>query len=71
VLPVGGPAQKWHLGVKTGVTETVRGWRRFAPRAIPLPHPSWRNSGWLKNNPWFADELLPVLRTRVREVLDE
>lgn len=65
---VGGYAQAWHLGAK-GVTETVRRWRDFAPDAIPLPHPSWRNTAWLKKNPWFEAELLPVLRARVQEVL--
>lgn len=68
-LAIGGYAQKWHLGVKTGVTETVARWRDFSPGALPLPHPSWRNTAWLKRNPWFEAELLPVLRTRVAEVL--
>ncbi len=69
-LPIGGIAQRWHLGVTTNVTETVSNWRDFLPDALPLPHPSWRNTGWLKRNPWFAADLLPVLRARVREVLD-
>ena len=68
---VGGHAQRWHLGAKTPVTETVRGWRAHAPRVFPLPHPSWRNTAWLNKNPWFAAELLPVLRTRVQEVLKD
>lgn len=67
---VGGYAQRYHLGVRTGATETVRGWRDHLPGAIPLPHPSWRNTAWLKRNPWFEDELLPVLRARVREVME-
>ena len=66
---VGGYAQRYHLGVRTGVTETVSHWRDHLPGAIPLPHPSWRNTGWLKRNPWFEAELLPVLRQRVSEVL--
>lgn len=66
---VGGYAQKWHLGVKSGVTETVTRWRDFSPGVLPLPHPSWRNTAWLKRNPWFEAELLPVLRARVAEVL--
>jgi uracil-DNA glycosylase len=41
------------------------------PRLIPLPHPSWRNSGWLKRNPWFEAELVPELRAAVREALEE
>ena len=38
-------------------------------QVIPLPHPSWRNTHWLKKNPWFETELLPVLRARVSEVM--
>ncbi|MBO6603023.1 MULTISPECIES: uracil-DNA glycosylase family protein [Paracoccaceae] len=68
-LLIGGYAQNWHLGRAGGVTETVAGWRSHAPDVIPLPHPSWRNTGWLKKNPWFETELLPVLRARVTEVL--
>ena len=39
------------------------------PRIIALPHPSWRNSGWLKNNPWFEQEILPVLRQEVARLV--
>jgi uracil-DNA glycosylase len=68
---IGSYAQNWHLGRRTGtnLTETVRAWRKFAPHYIPLPHPSWRNNAWLKQNPWFEHDLLPYLRTRVRRLL--
>ena len=70
-LLVGAYAQAWHLGerAKSNMTQTVRAWRDYAPRFIPLPHPSWRNNGWLKQNPWFERELLAYLRRRVRLVL--
>ncbi|NKX43112.1 uracil-DNA glycosylase family protein [Roseicyclus persicicus] len=68
-LLVGGYAQGWHLGRGPGVTARVAGWRDHAPGVFPLPHPSWRNTAWLKTNPWFEAELLPALRARVREVL--
>lgn len=68
-LVVGGYAQKWHLGIKSAVTATVADWRAYAPQVFPLPHPSWRNTGWLKKNPWFEAELLPELRRRVKEAL--
>ncbi|TDK41234.1 uracil-DNA glycosylase family protein [Antarcticimicrobium luteum] len=68
---VGGHAHRWHLGTRTPVTGTVAGWRAHAPRVFPLPHPSWRNTAWLKKNPWFEADLLPVLRARVREVLND
>jgi uracil-DNA glycosylase len=66
---VGGAAQKRHLGVRTGVTETVRNWRAHAPDTFVLPHPSWRNNAWLKKNPWFEAELLPDLRAAVQAAL--
>lgn len=71
VLAVGSYAQKWHLGPLSGpMTETVWNWRSSlsqtgGPHVLPLPHPSWRNSGWLKRNTWFEAELLPALQTRV------
>ncbi len=69
-IVIGGYAQKWHLGVKAGVTATVQGWRDHAPDIFPLPHPSWRNNAWIKKNPWFSDELLPSLQARVSEALE-
>ncbi|WP_374653684.1 uracil-DNA glycosylase family protein [Phenylobacterium sp.] len=70
-LLVGGYAQDWALGGKTkgNMTETVRAWREYAPACLPLPHPSWRNTGWLKRNPWFEAEVTPYLRQRVQEML--
>lgn len=69
-LLIGGAAQRWHLGTRN-VSATVAAWQMHAPRVFPLPHPSWRNTGWLKKNPWFAAELLPALRARVQEILDD
>ena len=70
VLPVGGAAIRWHLGARD-VTATVRDWRRhLATGILPLPHPSWRNTGWLKRNPWFEVDLLPELRLAVRKVME-
>ena len=44
----------------TEATEaTVAAWRTFPESVMPLPHPSWRNTGWLKRHPWFEAELLP------------
>ncbi|MAQ86338.1 MAG: uracil-DNA glycosylase [Maritimibacter sp.] len=71
ILLVGGYAHRWHMGTRANVTETVAGWRDHAPRVFPLPHPSWRNTGWLKKNPWFEADLLPDLKARVSEVLDD
>jgi uracil-DNA glycosylase len=72
-LLVGAYAQAFHLGPrrKATMTETVRAFRDYLPAFLPLPHPSWRNTAWLKRNPWFEKELLPVLRERVKEALEE
>tara|TARA_R110000868_G_scaffold80390_20_gene228467 strand:- start:3005 stop:3655 length:651 start_codon:yes stop_codon:yes gene_type:complete len=76
LLAIGQYAIAYHLGPrrKASLTETVSAWREYwydaerdsaAPRIMPLPHPSWRNNAWLKNNIWFEQELLPVLRQEV------
>lgn len=68
-IVIGAYAQRYHLGARGAMTETVKAFRDHLPDTIPLPHPSWRNTGWLKRNPWFGAELLPVLRQRVKEAL--
>ncbi|WP_274424095.1 uracil-DNA glycosylase family protein [Chelativorans sp. YIM 93263] len=72
ILVIGQYAQAWHLGSsrKKNLTETMQAWREIfgetrSPRVLPLPHPSWRNTAWLKKNPWFEAELLPVLQREV------
>jgi uracil-DNA glycosylase len=66
---IGAYAQRYHLGRRDSVTETVQNWRDHLPKAIPLPHPSWRNTAWLRRNLWFETDLIPVLRQRVEEAL--
>ena len=70
-LLVGSYAQKYYLGAraKKTLTETVKNWREYLPEFIVLPHPSWRNQGWVKKNPWFTKELLPELRGRVAKAM--
>ena len=71
-LLIGGYAQSWHLGEKAAktLTATVQNWRdHLSEQVITTPHPSWRNNGWLKRNPWFESDLLPELRARVRLLL--
>ncbi|MEW9615092.1 uracil-DNA glycosylase family protein [Shinella sp. S4-D37] len=77
VLGIGQYAQAWHLGASKApsMTETVRDWRRHlhrneGPAVLPLPHPSWRNTAWLKRNPWFEAEVLPQLRKRVKTLTE-
>jgi uracil-DNA glycosylase len=72
-LLVGQYAQRFYLGPrrKASMTDTVAAWRDYLPDFLPLPHPSWRNTAWLRRNPWFETELLPVLRERVHALLGE
>ena len=69
-LLVGSYAQRFYLkdSAKATLTETVRCWREYLPDFFPLPHPSPRNRLWLERNPWFAREVIPALRRRVKEI---
>jgi uracil-DNA glycosylase len=69
-LAIGRHAHAYHLAGVRGatLTETVRAWRAHGPGLLPLPHPSPRNNRWLRANPWFAREVLPALRRRLREL---
>jgi uracil-DNA glycosylase len=70
-LVIGQYAQAYHLpNVEATLTDAVLAWRDHWPGVVPLPHPSPRNNLWLKRNPWFEVELLPVLRERVAQLLD-
>jgi uracil-DNA glycosylase len=76
ILCIGHYAQKWHLGerCRRTLTETVSDWKTIhdeisRPSMLPLPHPSWRNNAWIRNNPWFSSDLLPFLKKKVQENL--
>ena len=76
ILCIGQYAHAWHLGErrKKTLTETVASWRDIlaedaAPTVLALPHPSWRNSGWLKRNPWFDRELVPWMQAAISEMI--
>ena len=70
-LLIGQYAQRHFLGktARANVTDTVEAFADYAPRFIPLPHPSPRNTGWFKHHPWFESDVLPALRERVRMAL--
>lgn len=74
VVCLGAHAMRWHMGAAWpgSVDAAVRSWRAglaLSPPVIALPHPSWRNTGWLKRNPWFAADLLTELRDRVARLV--
>jgi uracil-DNA glycosylase len=67
-LLVGSYALRHRLG-KGAMTDRVRRFRELGPAIVPLPHPSWRTTGWERRNPWFGEELLPALRQAVAVAL--
>ena len=70
-LVLGAYAQRYHLpAAATCVTGLVQSWREYWPDVVPLPHPSPRNNRWLRQNPWFETELLPVLKARINQILE-
>ncbi len=70
-LLVGTYAQAHYLPAsrKLSMTERVRRFGEFLPRFMPLPHPAWRSTIWMRKNPWFEQEVIPVLQDRVRSSL--
>ena len=67
-LLVGSYAQNYALGPGV-LTERVREFTAYLPAHFPLPHPSWRVTGWSRKNPWFEAEVLPALRATIRRAL--
>jgi uracil-DNA glycosylase len=55
---------------KATLVETVKAWKDYrADGFIPLVHPSPRNRLWLRRNPWFEKEVVPMLREEVRQII--
>ena len=71
-LVIGQYAHAWHLGKrqKASLTDTVKNWKEYWPDILALPHPSPRNNMWLRRNPWFEEEILPVLKERIDQLLE-
>ena len=67
-LLIGSYAQAWHLRDGLRVTDRLRNWRAYGENSFVLPHPSWRNTGWIKRNPWFETELIPALQARIDQI---
>lgn len=66
-------AQKYFLGKrrKKNLTETILNYQEYLPEYLPMVHPSPRNYGWHKKNPWFEADLVPILQEKVHELLDK
>lgn len=70
-LVIGSHAMRYHLESKVTVTQAVQAWRSRSDDTFVLPHPSWRNTGWLRKNPWFEKDVVPRLRARIEEILND
>ena len=71
-LVVGAYAQRRYVEEPgRNLTETVASWERYLPHQVVLPHPSPRNRGWFKKNPWFETDTLPAVRSRVSTILTD
>ncbi|MDG3084607.1 uracil-DNA glycosylase family protein [Vibrio hannami] len=71
-LLIGQYAQNYYLKDKPEtLTETVKAWDKWAPKYIPLPHPSPRNTLWLRRNEWFERDVVPYMREHVQRFLAE
>lgn len=69
-LLIGQYAHAWHLkNHRRSVTDNVRAWENYWPDVVPMPHPSPRNNLWLRNNPWFEENVVPALRQRIAGIL--
>lgn len=70
-LLIGAYAQKYYLPAykKETLTNLVRDYKKHLPQYLPLPHPSPRNKFWLKNNPWFEEEVVAELQKLIRLAL--
>ena len=71
-LLIGQYSQARYLGNrrKENLTETVRAWREYIDEGyLPLVHPSPRNGIWLKKNPWFEKETIPVLKKKISQMM--
>lgn len=58
-----------HHSMKKNLTETVRSFSEYLPLYFPIAHPSPLNFRWQQKNPWFKHDVLPVLRTKIAEIL--
>lgn len=55
--------------MKKNLTETVRCFDEYLPRYFPIVHPSPLNFRWQAKNPWFIENVVPVLQKTVKNIL--
>lgn len=72
-IVMGRYALAWHLNIRPSQTlsAVVANWQQYWPQALPLPHPSPRNTQWLQKHPWVEDDIIPELQQRIRTLLNK
>lgn len=71
ILLVGSYATHTYLDLKSTVklTDIVRNYEHYLPTYFPIIHPSPRNQIWMKKNPWFELEVIPILQKETARIL--
>ncbi|NAY91780.1 uracil-DNA glycosylase family protein [Muricauda sp. JGD-17] len=71
-LLIGQYSQRYYLKSKRkrNLTETVKNYDTYLPGYFVLPHPSPRNRFWLRKNPWFEEEVLPIFKEQISQHLN-
>ena len=69
IILVGKYAQDYYLKDKKekNLTGTVKNYKKYLPKYFPIVHPSPLNFRWQAKNPWFLEEVVPVLKKMVEE----
>jgi len=70
-LLIGLYAQKYYLGnrKKETLTATVQNFEAYLPDYLPLVHPSPRNGIWMRKNPWFEKDIVPILKAKTSQII--
>lgn len=70
-LILGKYAMAYHLDTQIPLTQAVENWQDYWPDKMVIPHPSPRNNIWLKKNPSFETEQVPLLKAKVTSILKQ
>lgn len=54
---------------KKNLTETVRCFDEYLPEYFPIVHPSPLNFRWQAKNPWYIEDVVPVLKKTISKIL--
>ena len=67
---IGGYSQNYYLKDTLTLTQRIKNYKDYLPDYFVIPHPSPVNRFWTLKNPWFEEEVLPILKDVVHERLN-